>query len=218
MNLPHVRKETWKIEVASKVIFNGGTNTCLRLLSLTWEKNSISTPSDIFIFTQCGTVSESKASSVCYPGGPVRVNRPTSSSSDSPWWALNVHMCRLLSSSKVTSSTWTCQYWTQFKCSWKMIIKRGKLQKAEELLPLPGGEGSEPVWLQHSRHEGPWTPHLELRTWILVKEKPGASPLTHHNKFTRTPPHVRLMLQLLWSSSIDNNYQNQFLCLCNSSL
>lgn len=43
---------------------------------------------------------------VFYPGGPVRVKRPISRSSESPLWAFKVHMWRLLSSSRVTSSTY----------------------------------------------------------------------------------------------------------------
>lgn len=69
-----------------------------------------------------------------YPGGPVSINRPISSSSDSPLWALNVHMCRLLSSSKVTSSTYknhtkSIQYNTvkgHTKCSWLWFTEHFK--------------------------------------------------------------------------------------------
>lgn len=42
---------------------------------------------------------------VVYPGGPVSMKRPISRSSESPLCPLRVHMCKLLSSSKVTSST-----------------------------------------------------------------------------------------------------------------
>lgn len=153
---------------------------------------SISALRDIIIWRNMGPI----VINVSYPGGPVRVNRPISRSSESPWWARNVHMCRLLSSSKVTSSTWTYQCRNPFR--WSLKNRRnekkrstketmrndkqvGQRQRAEELLTSPGGGGSEPAWLRRSRHEGPWTPHLELRTWVRVKEKSGALPHKYRN-------------------------------------
>lgn len=54
-----------------------------------------------------------------YPGGPERVKRPISSNSDMPLWPRSVHMCRLLSSSKVTNSTYQTKQ--QDKLEWKDV-------------------------------------------------------------------------------------------------
>ena len=48
------------------------------------------------------------------------------------------------------------------KCCWECVVY---------VLTVPGGGGSAPVWRQRSHHVDPWTPHLELHTWALVKDR-----------------------------------------------
>lgn len=76
---------------------------------------------------------------------------------------LNSHKRNILITSRELNSIQKNKsgYSKKQKCCWECVVY---------VLTVPGGGGSAPVWQQHSHHVDPWTPHLELHTWALVKD------------------------------------------------